>query len=128
MKQLLILLLFISGVYNCNAQYTREKLISILTDNEKVWTVKKGTAPGAKTFTFNKNFTAEVVKQNGKNATVEWTLSTLDNIRWFITIDNQKFELIVSYDKTGQQYLKLNLQPRDIKTSVYEETILYPTK
>lgn len=128
MKQTLILLLLMSGVYNCNAQYNREKLISILTDNEKVWTVKKGSALGAKTFTFSKNFSSEVVKQNGKNATVKWTLSTLDNIRWFITIDNQKFELIVSYDKTGQQYLKLNLQPRDIKTSVYEETILYPTK
>ena len=42
--------------------------------------------------------------------------------------EKQKFELIVSYDKSGNQYLKLKHLSDNVKSSIYEETFLYPAK
>lgn len=129
MRQLLILILLLVKINSVNAQYSKNKLMTILTDNNsKSWLVKSGDAMEAKSYTFNKSMTVEIVKNSDKKIINNWTLTTTDNIRWFVTVGNQKFELIVSYDKTGKQYLKLNHQPTDNKISVYEETILYPLK
>lgn len=130
MKQtLLIALLIISNSY-CRAQYSKDKLIGILTSgSEKSWTVKGINETLAdKIYIFNKDLSVKIEKEKGKRVADKWLLTTSDNIRWFLTVAGHKFELIVSYDKSGNQYLKLKNRPDDIKSSVYEETLLYPVK
>ena len=125
----ILLLLLITKITFCNAQYNREKLTDILTGgNIKTWTVKSaGAMHTEKSYAFNKNLSVQVAKDKGAVQTDKWTLTSADNIRWFISIGTQKYEIIVSYDKSGKQYVKLTSQTGD-KTSVYNETLLYPSK
>lgn len=123
MKHRIIILIALAKITVCNAQYNKEKLSDILSGtSEKTWSVK-GTF---NTFTFNKNMTAVLKKDKSAALTEKWSLSSTDNIRWFILLGTQKYELIVSYDKSGKQYLKLNTMAGDSKVSGYSETILYP--
>jgi hypothetical protein len=123
MKKIILILIAVLKISFCQAQYSKEKLTQILTDgNVKSWTVK-GTA---NTYSFNKNMTAEIKNDKGTVKADKWTLSSTDNIRWFIAMSGQRYELIVSYDKGGKQYIKLNSQSGDSKASGYAETILYP--
>lgn len=130
MKRIIILLLLlITEITYCNAQYSREKLTEILTGgNVKTWTVKSpNAAHPEKSYTFNKNFSVQMAKDKGAPQTEKWSLASTDNIRWFISIGKQRYEIIVSYDKSGKQYVKLTSEAVD-KTSVYNETILFPSK
>ncbi len=130
MKRIIILpLLLIIKITFCHAQYNHEKLTEILTGgNIKTWIVKNtNAAHSEKSYAFNKNFSVQVTKDKGAIQTEKWTLTSADNIRWFISIGKQKYELIVSYDKSGKQYVKLTSEGGD-KTSIYNETLLYPSK
>jgi hypothetical protein len=115
------------------AQYDKEKLTNILTGRStKTWMVKSVTAERPeKTFTFNKNMTVAIEKSN-KGATVseqqKWTLTTKDNIRWFVAIGSESYELIVSYAKDGSQFLKFTHQAGVSNVSGSFEMILYPSK
>src|SRR5688572_1623739 len=98
MKRMLGLVPLLLIAVLCNAQYSKEKLTDILTGGSaKAWTVKTSNAP-EKAFSFNKNQTVEITKSAGVQKE-QWSLSSADNIRWFITIGSKKQELIVSYDK-----------------------------
>ncbi|MFI5218479.1 MAG: hypothetical protein ACHQNT_03240 [Bacteroidia bacterium] len=129
MKNISILLLLIIKISFCEAQYSKEKLTGILT-NEKSWSVKGINSNRAeKSYTFNKDMSVKIEKQGGAVAGAEkWSLSSTDNIRWFISIGKQKYEMIVSYDKGGKQFIKLTSQLSNNKAPVYEETLLYPVK
>lgn len=113
MKRTFILLALLVSVSTGYAQYDKNKLIGILTDgSSKAWTVKGvNVERPEKKITFNINMTAQVEKDNGKGGVAtqaeKWAITTKDNIRWFINIGNQPYELIVSYAKNGSQYIKL---------------------
>jgi hypothetical protein len=122
MKKTIIILIALVKITFCNAQYSKDKLTDILTGGTvKTWSVKGSES----TYSFNKNMSAEI-KTKSAAKTEKWALSSPDNIRWFISIGAQKYELIVSYDKSGKQYVKLNSQSGDSKASGYTETVLYP--
>ena len=123
MKKIFVFLFLIANISFCHAQYSKDKLTQILTDGSvKSWTDKKTGV----VYTFNKNMTAEIKSDKSAGKPGKWDLSSADNIRWFISINDQKYELIVSYDKAGKQYIKLNSQGGDSKASGYSETVLYP--
>src|SRR5258706_8516866 len=111
MKQILFMLALLATATVSQAQYDREKLVNILTSGSaKTWTVKGvNTERPEKSFTFNKNMSATIAKVGsggaGASEQTKWTLASKDNIRWFVTVGNQSYELIVSYAKDGSQYL-----------------------
>ena len=114
-KLLLLLLLPLVG----SAQYTKEKLTTILTgSNEKSWNVTSvNVAAKEKMFSFNKNLSVVVQDISGTRRNDKWLLSTADNIRWFILIGKEKYEMIVSYDKKGEEYIKLTHQSGTAKVA-----------
>lgn len=114
-KLLLLLLLPLVG----SAQYTKEKLTKILTGgSEKSWNVSSvNVAAKEKMFSFNKNLSVVLQDISGTKRNDKWQLSTEDNIRWFIMIGKAKYELIVSYDKKGEEYIKLTHQSGTAKAA-----------
>lgn len=127
MKRTLFLLLLLFKLSSSYAQYDKEKLINILTANS--WTVK-GTNVNQpeKSFTFSKDMSVQIGKDSGKGITSQkdkWSISSTDQIRWFVTVGSQPYELIISYTKSGSQYLKLTRQD---KNSGLIELNLYPAK
>ena len=125
-------MLFFILIIHClpaTAQYDKEKIISILTSGSSAtWTVQgSNTIAEEKSYIFNVNGTCIVqpAKPGAKAFNAKWSLSSPDNIRWFIDIGDRKYELIISFDKKGQQYIKLTRRP-DRTRSVYYETLLYP--
>jgi len=133
MKQKISLVLLLLLMHTrVDAQYDRNKLIDILTGgSSKSWTVK-GTnlQRPEKSFTFNKNMSVKIDKDNGKGNTVSandhWSLSSTDNIRWFIGLGGQSYEMIVSYSKNGTQYVKLTHRAGNDSAAGYYEINLYP--
>ncbi len=113
MKRILILLLLSTSFSLSYGQYDKNKLTTILTNGTtKAWSVKGvNTNPPEKSMTFNINMSAQLQKDDGKGGTVsqseKWSISTKDNIRWFITLGSQQYELVISYLKNGSQYIKL---------------------
>ena len=130
MKRILILLLFLSAVFACEAQYNKEKIQKLLTgDNEKSWMVNGiNIDRPEKKFIFNKNNSVKVESTKGLIKNEKWSLKSADEIRWFLSIGNQRYELIISYDKKGKEYIKLTHQAGDNKTSGYYEIKLNPIK
>ena len=130
MKQILILLLCMSAVFACEAQYNKEKIQKLLTgDNEKSWMVNGiNIDRPEKKFIFNKNNSVKVESTKGLIKNEKWSLKSADEIRWFLSIGNQRYELIISYDKKGKEYIKLTHQAGDNKTSGYYEIKLNPIK
>ena len=128
MKHALILLLLFGNITFSYAQYSREKLTDILTGgSSKTWTAKGvNIERPEKSITFNKNMSAQVQKAAMEN--VKWSLTSPDNIRWKIIIGNETYELIVSYDKSGTQYIKLTHKAEAGKTTGGYEMTLYPVK
>lgn len=114
----------------CHAQYNKDKISSLLTgDNEKSWSVTGiNTERPEKKLSFNKNYTVQIELNNGIIKNEKWSLKTSDEIRWFLSIDNQMYELIISYDKKGNEYIKLTHQAVEDKTSGYYEIKLNPIK
>ena len=114
------------------AQYDKAKLTGILTNgSSKTWTAKGVNIDRPeKTLTFNKDMTVRIEKDNGKGGISpqvdKWSVSSADNIRWFITIGNQNYETIVSYAKNGSQYIKLTHQAGSDKAAGYYEINLLP--
>ena len=102
----------------CNAQYSKEKLVTILTGGTvKSWNaVSTNEIRQEKVLSFNKNNTVKVVMKSGSASTKNWQLSSADNIRWIITIGKEKYELIVSYDKKGKEYIKLTQYGENISS------------
>ena len=126
-RNFILLILFIHATF-CYAQYDKDKLIKILTANS--WSVKGTNAElPEKSFVFSKDMTVQSGKDNGKSAVVSqkesWTISSTDQIRWFIFIGNRSYELIISYTKSGSQYVKLIHQE---KVQGAYEMNLYPLK
>jgi len=107
-----LVILFICIVKLGNAQYTKEKLTLLLTGGStKAWNVKSSSVEeGAKTYTFGVNNTVAIANAKAAVQSDKWNLTTDDNIRWFIVLGKEKSELIVSYDKSGKQYIKLTGQ------------------
>lgn len=130
MKTTLILLGLILSVSVINAQYSKEKISITLTgSSEKSWSVSGiNTERPEKKLTFNINETVISEDNKGKKQTEKWTISTKDNIRWFLLIGKQNYELIISYDKSGAQYIKLTHQSSDNKSSGYYEIKLTEIK
>ena len=130
MKRIMILLLFLFAVFACDAQYNKEKIQKLLTgDNEKSWIVSGiNIDRPEKKFSFNKNNSVKVELTKGIIKNEKWSLASADQIRWFLSIGNQKYEFIISYDKKGNEYIKLTHQAVDNKTSGYYEIKLNPIK
>jgi hypothetical protein len=112
MKKSLFLFVFLMGSLMCYSQYNKEKLSTLLTGgSEKVWIVTGINAERAEQkMIFNKNNSVKVQFIKEQEKTVNWSLKSSDDIRWFILIGDQNYELIVSYDKKGNEYLKLTHQ------------------
>ena len=128
-KYISSIILFLLSL-SANAQYNKEKITSILTnDVERSWNVTGlNTDRSEKIFTFNKNGNVITDLKSGVKKTDKWILKSNDNIRWFISIGGNSYELIISYDKAGNQYIKLTHQEVDNKTSGYFEIKLTPVK
>ncbi len=111
MKNLLIICFLITGSMSCFSQYNKEKLTAILTSgNEKSWIVAGiNSDRPEKKMTFTKNNSVKTEAGN-ETKTENWSLKSTDDIRWFIQIGEENYELIVSYDKKGNEYLKLTHQ------------------
>ena len=124
-----ILFAFIIYCIPAKAQYDKEKITSILTSGSSAsWTVQGvNTVAEEKAYTFSTNGTCMVqpAGSGAKAYNAKWMLNSPDNIRWFIDIGDRKHELIISFDKKGQRYIKLTRRP-DRTRSVYYETLLYP--
>jgi hypothetical protein len=103
----LLLLLTSSGV---KAQFTKDKLTEILCGKDQMtWQVTGiNSSPAEKVMTFRRNNTVGVEDLSGKKQERKWTLQSADNIRWFLDFGGTKYEMIVSYNKKGEQYIKLN--------------------
>lgn len=130
MKRIIVLLPFLFSLLMCYAQYNKEKIQKILTgDNEKSWTVSGiNIDRPEKKFIFNKNNSVKVESTKGIIKNEKWSLKSADEIRWFLSIGNQTYEFIISYDKKGNEYIKLTHQAVDNKTSGYYEIKLNPIK
>ncbi len=134
MKRTLILLLLLGNITFGYAQYSREKITDILTGgSSKAWTAKAVTGQRPeKGFTFNKDMSVQVQKNEKGGAIAsandKWSLTSKDNIRWKVEIGKETYEIIVSYDKSGTQYVKLTHKPDAGKTTGGYELTLYGTK
>jgi hypothetical protein len=126
--KLIFLLMFFA--VSASAQYNKDKLTSILTDDsQKTWNVAGiNTNETEKTFTFLRSGAVITELKSNVKKTDKWSLMSSDNIRWFIVIAGKKYELIISYDKAGNQYIKLTQQDTSNKSSEYSEIRLTPVK
>ena len=130
MKRIMILLPILLAVFMCDAQYNKVKIQKLLSgDNEKSWAVSGiNIERPEKKFIFNKNYSVKVESTKGIIKNEKWSLKSADEIRWFLSIGNQTYEFIISYDKKGNEYIKLTHQAVDNKTSGYYEIKLNPIK
>ncbi len=108
MKRITLFLAFLFAASFSHAQYDKGKLTNILTGgSSKTWSVQGvNINRPEKTMTFNINGNADVEKENGKKAD-KWSVSSKDNIRWFLSVGADQYEMVVSYSKNGSQYVKL---------------------
>ena len=127
MKPLTLLLLLLIAGATAQAQYDKEKLTALLVAN--AWTVTANTNRPEKKMVFTRDQVVTVDRDNGKGGLTttreKWSLASTDNIRWFLTVGGQTYELIVSYTKSGSQFLKLT---RQLGNNSYSEINLYATK
>lgn len=109
MKYLPVILFLLVSASSTQAQYTKEKISSILTgESEKSWSANGiNESRPEKVFTFNNNNTVSIEETSGKTHKENWIVSSSDNIRWFLKVGLTTYELIISYDKKGQQFIKL---------------------
>jgi len=130
MKRLIVLQIFLVTAVLCQAQYSKEKITSTLTgDNVRSWSATGiNTELTEKKFSFNKNNSVVIEYSKGTTKNDKWTLTSPDKIRWFLSIGNTTYELIISYDKKGNEYIKLTHQAGDNKTSGYYEIKLNAIK
>lgn len=130
MKYILIILILLATNENCSAQYNKEKISEILTgENEKPWLVTGINIDSPeKQLTFNKNNSVKIEMKSGKTSNEKWSLRTEDEIRWFLSIGANSYELIISYDKKGKEYVKLTRRSGSSKASGYYELKLTPLK
>ncbi len=116
-SSLIILLMLVASAGSCYAQYTKASLTKILTaGSAKPWTEKTSGA----TYTFNVSGTVDI-----NSAKSTWKLSSADNLTWNLSVGNESYELIVSYNKEGKQYLKLVQYTGGNKMAGYKELRLY---
>jgi hypothetical protein len=110
-------------------QYTKEKITGILTGgSEKTWQATGiNTEISEKTFSFSKTNEFVLTKDDENIKKDKWSLTSPDNIRWFLNAGGKKYEMIISYDKKGNQYIKLTHR-EDGKSSEYYEIKLTPAK
>ena len=131
MKRICTLILFLFSISSIHAQYDKEKLTKILTANPWSVTAAHAVRPEKK-FTFSKDQSVQVDKVNDKGGMVsqkdKWSITSSDNIRWFISIGKEKYEMIVSYAKNGSQFVKLTHLAGTDKITGYYEMNLYATK
>ena len=131
MKRFCILGIFLLSISSVFAQYNKEKLTSLLTANP--WSVTSAhVARPERKMTFNKDQSVQVEKANDKGGTVslkdKWSVSSTDNIRWFLTVGPDQYEMIVSYTKSGSQFIKLTHQAGADKITGYYEMSLNAIK
>ncbi len=112
-KRILITASILLFSLSSHSQYTKEKLSNLITGkSEKAWSVAGiNIERSEKKMTFNINNSVNVVSDKGSNEE-KWSLKSSDNIRWFIYIGDKQYELIVSYDKKGNEYLKFTHQSK----------------
>jgi hypothetical protein len=113
-----------------NAQYNSQKIKDILTGgSQKSWTVTGiNIERPERVFIFKTDLSGIIENNKGGKQNIKWSLRTNDNIRYFITIGKDNYELIVSYDKKGEQYIKLTHGGDNVKSSGYYEIKLTPLK
>jgi len=131
MKRICILGIFLLTISSVFAQYNKEKLSAILTANP--WSVTSAhVARPERKMTFAKDQSVLVDKANDKGGIVsqkdKWAVSSSDNIRWFLAIGAEKYEMIVSYTKSGSQFIKLTHQAGTDKITGYYEMSLNAIK
>lgn len=109
MKYLIVALSLVFSASFAQAQYTKEKISNILSgDTEKSWLANGiNVSRPEKVFTFNNKSTVSIEETSGKTHKENWVVSSSDNIRWFLKVGLTTYELIISYDKKGQQFIKL---------------------
>src|ERR1043166_10283715 len=114
MKAGFVIILLLIKITTCYGQYDKEKLIKILTDNS--WTVKGSNNQPEKSLSFSKDMTVQIGKDNGKGSVTmqkdKWSVNSADQIRWFLTFGTKTYEMIISYSKSGSQYVKLTRQDK----------------
>lgn len=123
MKYLLVILSLLFSASYTQAQYSKEKISSILTgDSEKSWMANGiNVNRPEKSFTFNINNSVSVEESSGKTYKENWTVSSSDKIRWFLKVGSTTYGLIISYDKKGQQFIKLTHGVSENSSSGYYE-------
>ena len=124
-RALILIALLFAGI-SANAQYDKAKLTGILVANP--WTVKSNTDRPEKKMTFSRDQSVQVERADKggvQSQKASWNLSSPDNIRWFLNMGGASYEIIVSYTKTGSQYLKLTKPAGKDKITGYEEMNLY---
>ena len=123
MKYLLVILSLLFSASCTQAQYSKEKISSILTgDSEKSWMANGiNVNRPEKSFTFNINNSVSVEESSGKTYKENWTVSSSDKIRWFLKVGSTTYGLIISYDKKGQQFIKLTHGVSENSSSGYYE-------
>jgi len=131
MKRIGILIALVLNISCMYAQYDKEKLSKILTAN--AWSVSAvNMERPERKITFNKDQSVLIEKDNGKGTTSpvkdKWSITSPDNIRWFLSMGSQTYELIVSYTKSGSQYIKLTHQAGTDKITGYYEMNLNAVK
>ena len=109
MKNILLSFAFLLSCLMAYPQFTKVKLTHLLTsDNQKSWMIAGVNVDLLeKKMTFSNNNSVVIETENSKTTTAKWALSSPDNIRWFLQAGNQTYELIVSYNKKGEEYIKL---------------------
>lgn len=130
LKQILLVLTFFTGIIMCEAQYNKEKISKLLTGEiEKSWSVSGINAERPeKILSFNVNKSVKMEMNNGSIKNEKWSLKSTDNIRWFLSMGKEEYELIISYDKKGNEYIKLTHQSVNAKSSGYYEIKLNQIK
>ena len=123
MRTYLAVLLLLLLHRSAQAQYDKAKLTALLVSHP--WSVQSSVSRPEKKMVFSSDQQVLVDRDNGKGSVAQarekWSLSTSDDIRWFLTIGTRTYELIVSYSKSGSQYLKLtHLSEKDRITGYYE--------
>ena len=130
MKPFCVLAIFLLSISSVFAQYDKEKLTKILTANPWSVTSFHEVRPEKK-LTFFKDQSVQIDKSDKGVMSVhkhKWSIASSDNIRWFLMIGSEKYELIVSYTKSGSQFVKLTHAAGADKITGYYEMNLNATK
>jgi|GEM_PF-6448171 len=123
MRPIFLVALFALLSSGAQAQYTKESISAIVTGGSSKSWIDNGTST---VYTFSSNMKGEIKKATGSAQPVSWNLNTPDNLTWNLIISKESYELIISYNKEGTQYLKLVRYTGGNRVAGYKEIKLFP--